>query len=324
MAVYTPVSPEQLAALADTLGLVLSGTPEGVADGTENTTYFFEAGGSSGEAPRRYVLTILESCTGEQAGFSAALTRLLGDAGLPVPAPLADKSGNALHKVAGKRALVFPRVRGSHPETPTPDQCARIGDFLARAHLAGKDLGHKHPNPRGVHWLDNALRELDFHINTEDSVLLKAQASRYRDLLTQATDLPAGAIHGDLFRDNTLFLQDALEGVIDYFSACTDWLLLDLAIAVNDWCDGADGELDPHLTRPLLAAYDRMRPFSDTEIKHWRDILCVAATRFWTSRLLTQHAPAMAGSEQGWKDPAEYRQKLISRLAGCPPLSDKG
>lgn len=323
MAVYTPVSREQLDALADTLGLVPAGDPEGVTDGTENTTYFFEAG-PPGAATRSYVLTILESCSGEQAAFSAALTSLLGGAGLPVPAPLADKEGNTLHKVAGKRALVFPRVQGSHPETPTPEQCVLIGDFLARAHLTGNDLGHRHPNPRGMLWLDNALRELDFHINAEDSALLKAQANRYKELQSRATDLPVGAIHGDLFRDNTLFHQGSLEGVIDYFSACTDWLLLDLAIAANDWCADADGELDPHLTRPLLAAYGRVRPFTGTEIKHWQDVLCIAATRFWTSRLLTQHAPAMAGSEQAWKDPAEYRQKLISRLAGCPALVERG
>ena len=112
--------------------------------------------------------------------------------------------------------------------------------------------------------------------------------------LHRFADLPRGAIHADLFRDNVLFDGDRVGGVIDFYFACIDALLYDVAIAVNDWCIDADGALDDARTRALLDGLsrgapvhaDRARRLAGDAARRRAALLGVAAVRL---------APAAAG-----------------------------
>ena len=73
---------------------------------------------------------------------------------------------------------------------------------------------------------------------------LLAAELRFQSGIGARASCPKAAIHGDLFRDNVLFAGDRVAGIIDFGFAATDFLAYDLAIAVNDWCNDADGELD--------------------------------------------------------------------------------
>src|SRR5437763_17131925 len=76
-------------------------------------------------------------------------------------------------------------------------------------------------------------------------------------------DLPRGPVHADLFRDNALFENGRISGVIDFYFAGVDCLLYDLAVCANDWClvePAADPRLEPARARALLAAYEAVRP----------------------------------------------------------------
>lgn len=334
MAVFTRVDPVELQSLLTALGLgrLLSTTE--VEDGVENSTYFIEVApvpASSTELPSRFVLTLLEAGNRQQAKFSTALAQRLQRVGLAVPHLLSDTSGTAIHRLSGKPTLICQRIDGAHPQQVTAAHCRAIGEFLGAMHSAGEVFPLSHNNLQGLPWasvtLATLLRELPAkeQLSVGDQALLLEQIERYRNLCEQDAELPLGPIHADLFRDNTLFVGEELKAVIDFNSACTDYLLLDVAIAVNDWACDKRGELDPVLVKALLDAYQQQRPFTLVERQNWQDMLCFAAALFWMSRLVTRHLGAADLTRREDKDPSEYRQKLQHRLIGVvaiPPAGD--
>ena len=132
-------------------------------------------------------------------------------------------------------------------------------------------------------------------------------------------DLPRGAIHADLFRDNVLWDGARVGGVIDFYFACTDALLYDVAITVNDWCCTSAPVLDAQRAQALLSAYNRVRPFTAAEYDSWQVMLRAGALRFWVSRLYDFHLPR-TGALVHAKDPAYFERMLARHVAHAPDL----
>ena len=86
--------------------------------------------------------------------------------------------------------------------------------------------------------------------------------------------LPQGVIHADLFPDNVFFLGDKLSGLIDFYFACTDTLVYDVAICLNAWCFETDHSYNVTKGRALLASYaktrGRCRMRNGTSCRFWR------------------------------------------------------
>ncbi len=312
MAVYTVLTGAEIDALANALAL---GTPErwqGVGAGIENSTYFLSCR-RDGEL-REWVLTIAETTSREDTLFIARwMARLAGD-GLPVPAPLCDPAtDNPVTTVQGKPAIVVPRIRGRHPADADNAQCAAIGHFLGAMHASALRSGAGHAGPRGLDWLTGTAQRLLPQLADDDRSLLEQELARLERL--RAAALPAGIIHGDLFRDNALFDGSTLVAVIDFFMAGSGPLGLDLAIAVNDWCSRPDRSLDTDKVSVMLSAYESERPLIQTEHDSWHGLLCLASTRFWVSRLQAnlEPRPASPGALPASKDPGELREQLLLR-----------
>ncbi len=320
MAVYTHLSEEQLSLFLAEFDQGSLSAFQGIDGGIENTNYFVDTE-RDGES-RRFVLTLFEELGAEDMPFFVELTGFLASRGIPVPAPIKNCHGIALKTLAQRPALLLPRFPGRQLEAVKPQHCTQIGDALARMHQAGRDFFMSRQAHRGVFWWRRESKSVAPYLSTEDAQLLAQEVALFDDLRTQSWDLPTGIIHGDLFYDNALFENDKLQGIIDFYNACSGYLLYDLAIVANDWCVNPDGSLDPVRLQALLSAYGAQRPFAEKEYQAWPLLLRTAAMRFWLSRLISKHGleETRYEGEQVIKDPDECRKILLAHIANPAEL----
>lgn len=313
MSVFTPVSEDELARWLRgySVGAVLEFAP--IAAGIENTNYFVTT------AQGRYVLTLFERLPAAELPFYLDLMSHLARHGIPCPAPIADLGDRFLSTLNDKPAALVTRLPGASIERPESGACAELGELLARMHLAGRSFGGYLENPRGPRWWRVAAREVQPFLDAGERELLDAELrfqSNYR-----FPDLPRGPVHADLFRDNALFENGRIRGVIDFYFAGVDCLLFDCAVCVNDWCladPAADRALDEARVHALLAAYAAVRPFTALERGAWPVMLRAAALRFWLSRLYDYYLPR-PGMLVHAHDPGHFRDILELRAADGAP-----
>ncbi len=305
MSVFTTVTPEQLRLWLGDYAVGELVDLQGISAGIENTNYFVTTSGG------RYVLTLFEKLTARELPYYLNLMAHLAEHGVPSAHPVASRSGSYLGTLNGKPAALVARLDGRDVVAPSTTQCAAVGAVLARLHLAGQSYPAQAANPRGPKWWKAALPEILPFVTDAEAALLKAEV-RFQSLY-RFSDLPRGTIHADLFRDNVLFSGDAVAGVIDFYFACTDALLYDVAIAVNDWCVDGHGSLDAARTRAFLDAYAAVRPYTAIERGAWPVMLRAGALRFWVSRLYDFHLPR-AGEMTHAKDPGHFRRILELRI----------
>ncbi len=317
MAVFTALSRAEVASFLTQFSLGELVDLRGIHTGIENTNYFVTTDRG------RYVLTVFERLTSTQLPFYLQLMLHLSCKGLPVPEPQPTRGGALLAELKNKPAALVTRLPGKATIDPTASQCAIVGDFLARMHLAGKDFDAFQPHLRGIGWWKNAVPKLEPYVPyevmrtlTEELIL---QDSFFRS--ARFEKLPAGPIHADLFRDNVLLVRDGegekvrdrIGGVIDfYFAGCSIWLF-DLAVTMNDWCTvQATGAFEPLQAQALLDAYHAVRPLTEDEHECWRTSLRAAALRFWISRLYDYYLPRPAHLLTP-HDPAHFERILKRR-----------
>ncbi len=121
--------------------------------------------------------------------------------------------------------------------------------------------------------------------------------------------LPEGVIHADLFPDNVFFLGQRLTGLIDFYFACTDALVYDLAVCLNAWCFEVDGSYNLTKGRAMIAGYEKVRPLGRDEVEALPILARGAAMRFMLTRLV-DWLNVPPGALVKPKDPMEYYRKL--------------
>ncbi|OED41497.1 homoserine kinase [Endozoicomonas sp. (ex Bugula neritina AB1)] len=324
MSVYTHLHEQDINQLLEQydIGELVSFT--GIDGGVENTNYFIDVINEG--INTRYVLTLFEYLPVQALPFFIHLTDELTVGGIPAPASIRDRTGQALHSLKGKPAIIAPCLPGQHIKHLSDTHCQQMGTMLAQIHNIGKSSKLQQENQRGVQWLAQQQQRLQPLLDKKDSELMDSQWQSIIKSLAKFNNLPEGLIHGDLFHDNVLFDDNRITGVIDFYNACHDWLIYDVAVTVNDWCLNKDLTLNPLLCRAFLDAYSLVRPFTPEEKQAWPVMLRLASFRFWVSRIITFIHPEEAvdrahesSLKRNFKDPDEFRDILINRMERIQP-----
>jgi homoserine kinase type II len=305
MAVYTDVVAEDLTRFLAGYDIGELLAYKGIAEGVENSNFLVHT--SRGY----FILTLYERRVAERdLPFFLALMEHLAARSITCPQPVKNRQGKVLGKLAGRPAAVVTFLDGMWIRRPNASHCAALGEALARFHLTGADFSMRRENALSVAgWrqLYEACRERAYKVEGNlEKVVAPELEFLERDW---PRDLPQGVIHADLFPDNVFFLGDRLSGLIDFYFACTDTLVYDVAICLNAWCFEPDNSYNVTKGRALLANYAKARPLSHEEWEKLPLLARGAALRFLLTRLV-DWLDVPPGALVRPKDPREYARKL--------------
>jgi homoserine kinase type II len=281
MAVYTQVSAEALARFLTRFDVGDLVSAKGIAEGVENSNYLVET------TRDRFILTLYEKRV--SAGDLPYFLSLLDHAAardLPVPPAIADREGRAIHDLEGRPACLIRFLPGVSLSHPTPAQALAAGDALGRMHAALADFPDRRDNSMGQpHWqplyerCGTSLNGIAPGLHRDLGVAIGDLAATWPD------HLPRSTIHADLFPDNVLMLGERITGLIDFYFACTDIRLYDLAVMHAAWSfDSTGTRHDAAVGDALIAGYARHFPLSDHDRAAFSDLAVGACIRFTLSR----------------------------------------
>ena len=305
MAVYTNVSDDQLIEFLKGYDLGAPTAFKGIAEGVENSNFLLET------EQGRYILTLYEKRVNEaDLPFFIQLIDHLAKGGISCPTPVPNSEGAALGSCAGRPAAIFTFLEGMSVRRPTAHHCAALGEALAAFHQTGQNFTGSRQNSFTLSGMADFYHAIEGDIATIKTDLPNVIEQELADLQSNwPVGLPTGIIHADLFPDNVFFLSNRISGLIDFYFACRDFLILDVAICLNAWCFEPDNSFNVTKANRLLASYDKIRPITTEEMEALPLIARAAALRFLLTRTHDWLQPS-EGALVAKKNPEEYLRKL--------------
>ena len=315
MSVYTLVSKAELQEFLSQYDVGELESYTGISAGIENTNYFIDTNKNGQQ--QRFVLTIFETYSAQEIPFFLDLMKHIANANVPSAHPITSLDGKLLLELTGKPAALIERLNGVEIKQPNAAQLQAIGNAMAKMHIAGQSYGGRRTNCRSIDWWESALQRLWNKLSLNETQLISTEITYQKSI--DRSVLPSGIIHADLFQDNTLFKGEQLIGIIDFYFACNDVFLYDIAVTLNDWCSTDTGSIDITKAQTYLAAYQQVRKFNNKEQTAFYAMLRASALRFWLSRLIDWHFPR-EGEMTHKKDPRQFQHILQQHITDATVL----
>ena len=308
MAVFTKINTKDASYIENQFNLGKIKTFKGIKKGIENTNYLIQI------KNKKYILTIFEKRVQKKdLPFFMSLMDKLNNHKINCPKPQKSKKGNYLVNIKNKPASIVSFVEGKEKNKLKIKDCYEIGKNIAKLHIASKRIKLYRKNslslkewPKLLNKIGNKSKIISPNLNS----LMKNSFLQIKNKWPK--NLPHGIIHADLFIDNIFFKKNKFNGYIDFYFACNDFLMYEIAICINALCfDKKNNKFifNKKKSTNLIRGYSKIRKFSVKEKKSL-NILCKgAALRYLLTRTYDYlNTPKNAVIKI--KNPREYIQKL--------------
>ncbi len=306
MAVYTPVSAEEMATFLTRYDVGDLVSAKGIAEGVENSNFLVDT------TKGRFILTLYEKrVKANDLPFFMALLDHLADKGLPVPPAIKDREGVEIQELEGRPACLIKFLPGVSVSMPTPLQALATGKALGQMHAALADFAPTRPNVLGL----TGWHQLADRCGADLDLIAPGLGERVTGELAWLDahwphDLPQSVVHADLFPDNVLMRGNMVGGIIDFYFACTEVRAWDLAVTHSAWSFAPDGtDYRAEIGDALVAGYGTSFGLADAERAAFPALARGACLRFLLTRAW-DWLNTPAGALVTRKDPTAFLRRL--------------
>jgi len=308
MAIYTKISSKDIQSIENNYNLGKIIHFKGIKKGIENTNYLLKT------KDKKFILTLFEKRVHKKdLPFFMNLMDKLSKYKINCPKPQKNKRGSFLVKIKNKTASIVSFVEGKDKLKLNPKNCYEIGKNIAKFHKASKKIKLYRKNslslkdwPKLLNKIGNKSKIISPNLNS----LMKNSFLQIKNKWPK--NLPFGIIHADLFIDNIFFKKNKFHGYIDFYFACNDFLMYEIAICINALCfDKKNNKFvfNKKKSTNLIKGYSKIRKLSDKEKKSLNVLSKGAALRYLLTRTYDYlNTPKSAVIKI--KNPREYIQKL--------------
>jgi len=308
MAIYTKIYSKDIQSIEKKYNLGKIIHFKGIKKGIENTNYLLKI------KDKKFILTLFEKRVQKKdLPFFMNLMDKLSKYKINCPKPQKNKRGSFLIKIKNKTASIVSFVEGKDKLKLNPKNCYEIGKNIAKLHKASKKIKLYRKNSLSLkEWpkLLNKIGNKSKIINPNLNSLMKNSFLEIKNKWPK--NLPFGIIHADLFIDNIFFKKNKFNGYIDFYFACNDFLMYEIAICINALCfDKKNNKFifNKKKSTNLIKGYSKIRKFSVKEKKSLNVLCRGAALRYLLTRTYDYlNTPKSAIIKI--KNPREYIQKL--------------
>jgi homoserine kinase type II len=176
--------------------------------------------------------------------------------------PLERPSGEVIYHYKDKVGLIFNFIEGYIP-LPNEETCKKIGESMGKLHKL-KPVSTLRSYESVGYGPKTILKYLEQKSCPKD--FITAFKEIFPDNLEKFLSIhfEEGFIHGDLYYDNTLFVDSGLKAVLDFEQAGLGPFILDLGISISGTCL-TEGKISIKLMKSFISGYELNRKLAKEE-----------------------------------------------------------